>query len=104
MFLLKVLNAIFILYSWEKTKFRKQNGRKCQYLDENGKWKSTGKDTIAEAKQWYYSGKGKDKITFSEISNTMSDEKVMLLIGHKAWRSCYDQRNPEQVIKKLKTM
>ncbi len=48
--------------------------------------------------------KSKDKITFSEISNTMSDEKVMLLMGHKAWRSCYDQRNPEQVIKKLKTM
>ena len=67
MFLLKILNAIFILYSWKKTKFRKQNGRKCQYLDENGKWKSIGKDTIAEAKQWYYSGKGKDKITFSEI-------------------------------------
>ena len=40
----------------------------------------------------------------TNISNTMSDEKVMLLMGHKAWRSCYDQRNPEQVIKKLKTM
>ena len=40
----------------------------------------------------------------TNISNTMSDEKVMLLMGHKAWRSCYDQRNPEQVIKKLKMM
>ena len=40
----------------------------------------------------------------TNISNTMSDEKVMLLMGHKAWRSCYDHRNPEQVIKKLKTM
>ena len=40
----------------------------------------------------------------TNISNTMSDEKVMLLMGHKSWRSCYDQRNPERVIKKLKTM
>ena len=45
------------------------------------------------------------KETFmTNISNTMSDEKVMLLMGHKALRLCYDHRNPEQVIKKLKTM
>ena len=74
MFLLKVLNAIFILYSWEKTKFRKQNGRKCQYLDENGKWKSTGKDTIAEAKQWYYSGRGKDNIHDKHIKHNVRRE------------------------------
>ena len=36
----------------------------------------------------------------TNISKAMSDEKVMLLIGHKAWRSCYDQRNPETGHKK----
>lgn len=71
----------------EKTKFRKQNGRKFQYLDE-----TEGRPQYAL------------RTTFmTNISNTMSDEKVMLLMGHKAWRSCYDQRNPEQVIKKLNT-
>lgn len=74
--------------SMKKTKFRKQNGRKCQYLDE-----TEGHPQYAL------------RTTFmTNISNTMSDEKVMLLMGHKAWRSCYDQRNPEQDIKKLKTM
>lgn len=74
--------------SMKKTKFIKQNGRKCQYLDE-----TEGRPQYAL------------RTTFmTNISNTMSYEKVMLLMGHKAWRSCYDQRNPEHDIKKLKTM
>ena len=72
-FVANIKRNIYTL-SMEKTKFRKQDGRKCQYLDENGKWKSTGKDTIAEAKQWYYSGRGKEKITVAEFAeNIMSD-------------------------------
>lgn len=72
----------------KKTKFRKQNGRKCQYLDE-----TKGRPQYALMTTF-----------MTNISNTMSDEKVMFLMGHKAWMSCYDQINPEQVIKKLKTM
>lgn len=36
-----------------KTRFRHIKGRKVQYLDQYGYWKSTGCDTLAEAKVWY---------------------------------------------------
>ena len=54
----------------KKTKFRKQNERKCQYLDDT-----------EERPQYAL------MITFmTNISNAMSDEKVMLLMGHNALR------------------
>lgn len=34
----------------------------------------------------------------------MSKDKVMLLIGHKQWRKCYDKHNAEDLIKNFKTM
>ena len=54
----------------KKTKFRKQNGRKYKYLDET------------EVRPQYAL-----MTTFmTNISNAMSDEKVMLLMGHNALR------------------
>ena len=54
----------------KKTKFRKQNGLKCQYLDE-----TEGHPQYALMTTF-----------MTNISNAMSDEKVMLLMGHNAWR------------------
>ncbi len=36
-----------------KTRYRHIKGRKVQYLDQHGFWKSTGCDSLAEAKLWY---------------------------------------------------
>ena len=34
----------------------------------------------------------------------MSKDKVMLLMGHKQWRECYDKCTAEDLIKNFKTM
>ena len=54
----------------KKTKFRKQNGRKCQYLDD-----TEGRPQYALMTTF-----------MTNISNAMSDEKVMLMMGHNALR------------------
>ena len=52
-----------------KVRFREIKGRNVQYLEEGGKWTSTGKGSIAEAKEWYYSGKGKRDIKLVDIAD-----------------------------------
>ena len=52
-----------------KVRFREIKGRNVQYLEEGGKWTSTGKSSIAEAKEWYYSGKGKRDIKLVDIAD-----------------------------------
>ena len=59
----------------KETRFRKLEGRKVQYLDASGKWKSTGMETITEAKQWYYSGRGRDVVTFADVANTLMSDR-----------------------------
>ena len=68
-FVANIKRNIYTL-SMKKTKFRKQNGRKCQYFDDT------------EGRPQY-----ELMTTFmTNISNAMSDEKVMLLMGHNALR------------------
>ena len=52
-----------------KVRFREIKGRNVQYLEEGGKWTSTGKGSIAEAKEWYYSGKGKNDVKLADIAD-----------------------------------
>ena len=52
-----------------KVRFREIKGRNVQYLEEGGKWTSTGKCSIAEAKEWYYSGKGKNDVKLADIAD-----------------------------------
>ena len=46
------------------TRFRHRKGRCIEYLDADGRWKSTGKETQDEAYSWYYSNRGEDCVTF----------------------------------------
>ncbi len=39
-------------------------GKSILYLNEEGKWKSTGQKTVLEAREWYYVQKPKDELTF----------------------------------------
>lgn len=49
----------------ENTKFRANGvGKAILYLNEEGKWKSTGKKTFGEAREWYYHQKPQDELTF----------------------------------------
>ena len=89
-----------------KVRFREIKGRNVQYLEEGGKWTSTGKGSLdsigidSEGRPQYSL-----RTTFmTNISNTMSKDKVMLLMGHKQWRECYDKRTAEDLIKNFKTM
>ena len=64
-------NIVYTIYNkaMSKVKFREIKGRNVQYLEEGGKWTSTGKSSIAEAKEWYYSGKGKRDIKLIDIAD-----------------------------------
>ncbi len=54
-----------------KTRFKHAKNRKVQYLDENGLWKSTGCDSLAEAKLWYEKNIISKKILFNDIAMDM---------------------------------
>lgn len=59
-----------------KTRFKSRKERKVQYLDENGKWKSTGCDTIIEAKKWYYENiEKKVNNLFSNFTNGLFTDR-----------------------------
>ena len=58
-----------------KVRFREIKGRNVQYLEEGGKWTSTGKGSIAEAKEWYYSGKGKRDIKLVDIADAIFTDR-----------------------------
>ena len=50
-------------------KFRANGvGKSVLYLNEEGKWKSTGKKTILEAREWYFTQKPKDELTFAKFA------------------------------------
>ena len=38
----------------------------------------------------------------TNVSKKMSREQVEELMGHKQWRSCYDKRTPEDIVRKVK--
>lgn len=49
----------------ENIKFRANGiGKAILYLNEEGKWKSTGKKTFGEAREWYYKQKPLEEMTF----------------------------------------
>ncbi len=60
----------------ENTRFRANGvGKAILYLNEEGKWKSTGKKTFGEARDWYYNQKPKDELTFRIFAeNIFTDE------------------------------
>ena len=45
-----------------------------------------------------------DNIVYTIYNKAMSKDKVMLLMGHKQWRECYNKRTAEDLIKNFKTM
>ena len=45
-----------------------------------------------------------DNIVYTIYNKSMSKDKVMLLMGHKQWRECYDKRTAEDLINNFKTM
>ena len=45
-----------------------------------------------------------DSIVYTIYNIAMSKDNVMLLMGHKQWRECYDKRTAEDLIKNFKTM
>lgn len=52
-------------------------GNSILYLNEEGLWKSTGKKTFLEAREWYYEQKPKDELTFEIFSKGFfTDESV----------------------------
>lgn len=54
-----------------KPKFRQRSGRCVEYLDKDGKWKSSGKRSKSEAMSWFYAGKDTKGQTLSEFADEM---------------------------------
>lgn len=54
-----------------KTRFKHAKNRKVQYLDENGLWKSTGCDTLAEAKIWFDKHVNTNHVTLKSVVDDM---------------------------------
>ena len=58
--------------SMNEVKFRANgNGKSILYLNEEGKWKSTGQKTFIEAREWYYEIKPRDELTFGFFAESI---------------------------------
>lgn len=58
-----------------KCTLRKRDGRCVQYLDENGKWKTTGCNSISQARAWYYRNFVNSKIKFKDFAKDFFSDK-----------------------------
>lgn len=68
-----------------KARFKTRKERKVQYLSADGKWKSTGCDTLIEAKKWYYENiEHKVNSLFSNFADGMFTDRE---VGSYYWVS-----------------
>lgn len=96
----------------EEVKFR-ANGRNQSilYKIDGGKWKSTGKKTFGEARDWYYHQKPKDELTLRKFAeNFFTDEsegsfrQLQKLTGrypHESWWHLHNIRLNAYILPKF---
>lgn len=75
-------------------------GQPILYLDDKGKWRSTGKKTFIEAREWFYNQKPKDELTFKIFTEGFFTDdspgtfkNLQILTGHYTHKEWWTMNN-----------